>query len=314
MRILVTGAAGFIGSHLCEHLLADGHEVIGLDAFVPHYSRSIKEHNLSVARQHDRFQFVELDLRDDGLTPFLEDVDVVVHQAAMAGSASWDQFDLYAEHNLIATQRLVNGLLAIDAPQQRRLIQISTSSVYGTLAHGDETTLPRPASPYGVTKLAAEQLALAYHDSFGLPVVILRYFSIYGPRQRPDMAYHIFIEALLRDEPITIFGDGEQTRGNTYIDDCIAGTLLAITKGRAGEVYNIGGGVPISLNRAIDILEQATGHQARRHYVEGRPGDQRHTLADITKARDHLGFEPQVPPEDGLPLQVAWQRRLSIGS
>lgn len=312
MRILVTGAAGFIGSHLTERLLAEGHEVIGIDAFVPYYPRSVKESNLTGARHYDRFKFVEMDLRDPCLTTYLADVDVVIHEAAMAGSASWDQFDSYADNNLVATQRLVDGLLAVDATQQRKLIQISTSSVYGALAHGDETTLPQPVNPYGVTKLAAEQLALAYHTTFGLPVVVLRYFSIYGPRQRPDMAYNIFIEALLRNEPITIFGDGEQTRGNTYIDDCVAGTVLAMAHGRPGEKYNIGGGVPISLNRAIDIFEASIGRRARRHYVEGRPGDQRHTLADITKARAQLGFEPQVSPEHGLPLQVAWQSRLSL--
>lgn len=312
MRILVTGAAGFIGSHVCDRLLADGHEVIGIDAFVPYYPRSIKESNLEAARQYDRFRFIEMDLRDPCLKDYLADVDVVIHEAAMAGSASWDQFDRYADNNLVATQRLVEGLMAVDGTQQRKLIQISTSSVYGAVANGDESTLPQPVNPYGVTKLAAEQLALAYHTTFGLPVVVLRYFSIYGPRQRPDMAYNIFIEALLRDEPIRIFGDGEQTRGNTYIDDCVTGTLLAMTNGRPGEKYNIGGGVPISLNRALQILEESVGRRARRHYVEGRPGDQRHTLADITKARAELGFEPRVRPEQGLPLQVAWQSQPSM--
>jgi nucleoside-diphosphate-sugar epimerase len=305
MRILVTGAAGFIGSHLTDRLLADGHEVIGLDAFVPHYARSIKEDNLAVARQYDRFRFVEMDLRDARLTEYLADADVVVHQAAMAGSASWDRFDTYVEHNFVATQRLVKELVSVDATR-RRLVLISTSSVYGTVAFGDESTLPCPANPYGVTKLAAEQLGLAYYHTFGLPVVILRYFSIYGPRQRPDMAYHIFIEALRRDEPITIFGDGEQTRGNTYIDDCIAGTILAIDRGRAGETYNLGGGMSISVNRALDILERAVGRPARRHYTAARPGDPRHTLADISKAREQLCFDPQVQPEAGLPSQVAW--------
>jgi UDP-glucose 4-epimerase len=168
----------------------------------------------------------------------------------------------------------------------------------------------QPASPYGITKLAAEQLTFAYHRAFGLPVVALRYFSIYGPRQRPDMAYHIFIRKLLQREPITIFGDGEQSRGNTYIDDCVAGTLLALTRGKPGQAYNLGGGVPITLNEAVAIIEEATGVTAERHYTAARTGDQRHTLADISKARADLGYEPTVGPGDGLRAQVAWQRTL----
>ncbi len=310
MRILVTGAAGFIGSHVCERLVGDDHDVIGLDAFIPYYPRSIKESNLLNLRDESRFQFVEADLRDDELVHVVADCDAILHLAAMAGPASWDQFDRYVSCNITGTQRLLEALRAAGELERRRFVQISTSSVYGVEALGSEDSRLQPASPYGITKLAAEQLTFAYQRAFGLPVVALRYFSIYGPRQRPDMAYHIFIRAMMRHEPITIFGDGEQSRGNTFIDDCVAGTILALTRGTPGEAYNLGGGIPITLNEAIGIIEDATGVTAERHYTEARTGDQRHTLADISKARADLGYEPKIGPVEGLRAQVEWQRSL----
>lgn len=310
MHVLVTGAAGFIGSHLCERLLLDGHTVTGVDAFVPYYPRAVKERNLALLSDESRFTFHELDLRDAPLSSLVSDAEVVVHMAAMAGSASWQSFSEYVSCNLTATQRLVEALVTAGDEQRRRLIQISTSSVYGEQALGDEDAPLHPVNPYGVTKLAAEQLAFAYHRVYGLPVIALRYFSIYGPRQRPDMAYYRFIEAILDGQPITVYGDGEQTRGNTYIDDCVRGTVAALERGQPGEVYNLGGGVPISINQAIDLLEQALNTSVERRYIEARPGDQRHTLADVTKAREHLGYTAAVSPQVGLPLQVEWQQRL----
>ena len=310
MRVLVTGAAGFIGSHVCERLVADRHDVVGLDAFIPYYPREIKEANLTALGDEPRFRFVEADLREDDLTALVADCDVVLHLAAMAGPASWDQFDLYVACNITGTRRLLEAVRTAGEIDRRRFVQISTSSVYGTDARGNEDAPLHPASPYGITKLAAEQLAFAYHRAFGLPVLALRYFSIYGPRQRPDMAYNIFIRALLNREPITIFGDGEQSRGNTYIDDCVAGTLLALTRGTPGEAYNIGGGVPITLNEAIAIIEEATGVAAERHYTTARTGDQRHTLADISRAQADLGYQPTVGPVEGLRAQVEWQKKL----
>jgi nucleoside-diphosphate-sugar epimerase len=312
MRVLVTGAAGFIGSHVCERLIAGNHDVVGLDAFIPYYPREIKESNLTVLRDQTRFTFVETDLRDGELRDLVADCDAIIHLAAMAGPASWDQFDRYVSCNITGTQRLLEAARAAGELERRRFVQISTSSVYGVEARGNEDSPLHPASPYGITKLAAEQLTFAYHRAFGLPVVALRYFSIYGPRQRPDMAYNIFISSLLRHEPITIFGDGEQSRGNTYIDDCVTGTLLALTRGTPGEAYNLGGGVPITLNEAVAIIEEATGVSAERHYTTARTGDQRHTLADIAKARADLGYEPTVGPVEGLRAQVEWQR--SLGS
>jgi nucleoside-diphosphate-sugar epimerase len=307
MRVLVTGAAGFVGSHICRRLLADGHEVVGLDAFIPYYPRPIKEERLVSLSDERRFRFVEADLRDADLAPLVADADAIIHLAAMPGNR-WDLFDLYMTCNLKGTERLIEALRTVGEGERRRLVQISTSSVYGAEACGDERTPLNPVSPYGITKLAAEQLARAYGATFGLPVVTLRYFSLYGPGQRPDMAYHIWIDALLRGEPITILGDGEQTRGNTYIDDGVNGTLLALQHGRAGEIYNIGGGVPIAMNAAIALLEELTGRTAERRYGPARPGDQRNTFADVSKARADLGYAPQVAPRDGLRAQVAWQR------
>lgn len=309
MRVLVTGAAGFIGSHVCARLLGEGHEVVGLDAFIPYYPRPLKEENLLRLRDERHFRFVEADLREADLTSLVADAEAIVHLAAMPGNR-WDLFDLYMGCNLKATERLVEALRTVGEGERRRLVQISTSSVYGAEACGDENTPLRPVSPYGITKLAAEQLALSYGASFGLQVVVLRYFSMYGPGQRPDMAYHIWIDALLRGEPIAILGDGEQTRGNTFIDDGVTGTLLALAQGQPGDIYNIGGGVPISMNAAIALLEELTGQTAERRYRPARLGDQRHTLADIGKAQAHFGYTPQTTPREGLRAQVAWQRSL----
>lgn len=307
MRILVTGAAGFIGSHLCAQLLQDGHEVVGLDAFIPYYPREVKERNLAPLLDQHQFRFIEADLREVALAPLVADVAAVVNLAAMPGNR-WDSFDLYMTCNLQATERLLEALRTAGNPEQRRLVQISTSSVYGAEACGDEQTPLRPVSHYGVTKLAAEQLVLAYGANFGLPVVVLRYFSMYGPRQRPDMAYQIWIKALLRGEPIRILGDGEQTRGNTYIADGVRGTIQALEAGRPGEIYNIGGGVPISMNEAIALLEELTGRTAERQYFPTRLGDQRHTFANVEKARRDFGYTPVVAPRAGLTQQVVWQQ------
>ena len=313
MRVLVTGAAGFIGSHLCERLVVDGHEVLGLDAFIPYYPRADKERNLARLRDERAFRFVEADLREADLTPLVADADAVIHAAAVPGNL-WDRFDSYVACNVTGAHRLLEALRDVGEPERRRLVHVSTSSVYGVEALGDEEAPLRPVSPYGITKLAGEQLARAYGATYGLPVVVLRYFSIYGPRQRPDMAYHRFIDALLHDRPITVHGDGEQTRGNTYVTDCVAGTLLALERGRAGEVYNLGGGVALSMNRVLALLEEYTGRRAERRRAPAPPGDQRHTLADITKARAQLGYEPRVAPEEGLRAQVEWQRAASSSS
>ena len=308
MRVLVTGAAGFVGSHVCEKALADGHEVVGIDAFIPYYPRAIKERNLASVCQHPRFTLLELDLRSAPLARALDGVTHVVHEAAMPGlPRSWSDFELYMTCNLLATQRLLE---AARAAAVERFLHISTSSVYGSEAVGDESLPVQPTSPYGVTKLAAEHLVLAWTRAFDFPATIVRYFSIYGPRQRPDMAYNIFTRAMLAGEPITVFGDGEQTRSNTYISDCVQGTLLALRGGNTGAIYNIGGGASLTLNRAIELLAQAAGVEPRIEHAAPRLGDQRHTAADTSKARATFGYEPLVLPEEGLRRQVEWQRSM----
>jgi nucleoside-diphosphate-sugar epimerase len=306
MRILVTGAAGFIGSHLCERLLALGHEVVGLDAFIPYYPRPLKERNLTDAKRHPKYRFLPLDLRTDDLAPAVEGVDVVFHLAAMPGLvASWTDFDLYNGCNLTATRRLLEAVRG--AKGLKRFVYGSTSSVYGKFASGDETLPTKPVSPYGVTKLAGEHLAKAHLEVFGTPTVVLRFFSVYGPRQRPDMAYNIFMRALLANEPVTVYGDGQQVRGNTYVADCVE-AVIASANAQVGETFNIGGGEMVSLRDVLAKLERISGKTFTVRTEPARVGDQRHTFADTTKLRRHLGWEPKTGLDEGLARQWEWQR------
>jgi nucleoside-diphosphate-sugar epimerase len=304
----VTGAAGFIGSHLVDRLLADGHTVVGIDCFTDYYPRPVKERNLRRARENPNFTLVEADLRTADIGELIGGADAVFHLAAMGGLLrSWTWFDEYLTCNVQATQRLLEALREDGSVQ---LIHISTSSVYGRDSSGDENQPKRPDSPYGVTKLAAENLVSAYASNFGLPVTILRYFSIYGPRQRPDMGYHIFIDHVLRGEEITIFGDGRQTRGNTYVEDCVDATVAAFELGPTGDVFNIGGGETISAIEALHLIEDLAGRKARVTYGPRRPGEQTHALADTSKARRVLGWAPKTGIADGLAAQLEWQAQL----
>jgi nucleoside-diphosphate-sugar epimerase len=306
MKCLVTGAAGFIGSHLCENLLAAGHRVDGLDAFIPFYPRAIKENNLADFRHHPAFAFHPLDLRSDPLEDSLDGVEAVFHIAAMPGlTRSWTEFDLYESCNILGTQRLLEGMRRL--PNLKRFIYASTSSVYGRYGSGDETLPTRPISPYGVTKLAAENLCRAHAEELGLPLVVLRYFSVYGPRQRPDMGYHRFIDAMLQNRPLVVYGDGLQARGNTYIEDCVAATVTALNA-PIGEVYNVGGGETANVWEILAKLEGILGRRAIIQREPARPGDQRFTGADTLKLSRHLGWQPRIALDEGLAHQVAWQK------
>ncbi len=309
-QVLVTGAAGFIGSHLSEQLLAAGHSVVGVDAFIPYYPRAIKERNLASALAHPAFTFHELDLRHAELAPVLESADIVFHTAAMAGLLkSWQQFEEYMSCNILATQRLLDAAVAANVGH---FLHCSTSSVYGRFATGDERAPLAPISPYGITKLAAEELCRAYGEKDGLRFTILRLFSVYGPRQRPDMGYNIFIRKLLTGETITVDGDGTDSRSNTYVADCVRGLMLAAQQPErsAGQVFNLGGGEEVNVNEVLGILEELSGRKARIEHGPQRPGDQRRTVADIGKARSLLGYDPQTRIVDGLAAQLAWQRSI----
>ncbi|HVC78753.1 MAG TPA: NAD-dependent epimerase/dehydratase family protein [Candidatus Micrarchaeaceae archaeon] len=309
MRVVVTGAAGFIGSHLSEQMLAAGHEVVGVDCFADYYERSRKEQNLEKSRSHDRFRFEAADLVDVELAPLLDGADVVYHLAGQPGvRPSWgSQFDRYVRDNVIATQRLLEALKEVPI---KRFVFAGSSSVYGDAERlpTKETALPRPVSPYGVTKLAAEHLTLLYFKNFGMPAVSVRYFTVYGPRQRPDMAFSRFMQAITAGEEIEVFGDGEQTREFTYVSDAVAGTIKASAADVAGQIFNLGGGSRVTVNQVLATLEEISGLTVRRRQLPAAPGDPRHTGASINLARERLGWEPRVPLAQGLAKQWEWFR------
>jgi nucleoside-diphosphate-sugar epimerase len=309
VKAVVTGAAGFIGSHLAESLLRDGHEVVGIDCFTDYYAREAKEANLRTLLPAPGFRLVEARLQDADLGPLLRGAEHVYHLAAQAGvRASWGrEFTHYTEHNVLATQRLLEAAVAAGGP---RVVYASSSSVYG-----DAAELPlredgpcRPVSPYGVTKLAGEHLAVLYHRSYGLPTVSLRFFTVYGPRQRPDMAFHRFLRAAREDGEVVVFGDGGQTRDFTYVDDTVAAARAAALSGRPGSVYNVGGGERVALNDVLRLVETVTARTLRIRRQEAQKGDMRDTFADTTAARRDLGFCSTVSLEEGLSREWQWVR------
>ncbi|GAC1692819.1 MAG: NAD-dependent epimerase/dehydratase family protein [Candidatus Dormibacteraceae bacterium] len=304
---MVTGAAGFIGSHLCDRLLALGYQVTGIDSFTDYYARARKEQNLEDLKANPAFTFAELDLVDADLGRVLRGANVVYHLAGRPGvRPSWGQeFDNYLRDNVLATQRLLESLK--ETPVDR-LVYAGSSSVYGEaeMFPTKETALPRPVSPYGVTKLAAEHLALLYTKNFGLPVVSVRYFTVYGPRQRPDMAFSRFMQAMVDGRPIEVFGDGEQTREFTYVSDAVEGTIKAGTADIVGQVVNLGGGSRVTINRVLATLEDISRAKPRRKNLPAAPGDPRYTGASINLARERLGWEPRVSLREGLTKQWDW--------
>ena len=310
---IVTGVGGFIGSHLAETLLNQGDKVIGIDEFNDYYNPTLKRQNISQFQNHPGFQLIENNIQSLNWSELLVDVDVVYHQAAQAGvRPSWGKgFRDYTERNINATQIILEA--AIDAPNLKRLVYASTSSIYGDAETfpTPETVCPQPVSPYGITKLAAERLGKLYHQNFGVPCVYLRYFTVYGPRQRPDMAFHKFFKWILQDQPISIYGDGQQTRDFTFISDAVAANLLAaIVPLAVGEVFNIGGGSRVVLAEVINIMEGIVGRPIKKNFVEKARGDARHTSADVSKARKILGYQPQVSLTEGLRQEWEWMKSL----
>ena len=306
-RVVVTGAAGFVGSHLCDRLLAMGHEVVGIDSFSDYYERARKKQNLEAARAHQKFSLLELDMVDGDVARAIRGAGVVFHLAGQPGvRPSWgDHFDQYVQDNIVATQRLLEALREHPV---KRLVFASSSSVYGDaeMFPTKETALPRPVSPYGMTKLAAEHLTFVYMRNFGIPATSLRYFTVYGPRQRPDMAFCRFMEALVEGNEIEIYGDGEQTREFTYVSDAVEGTVKAASADVVGQVINLGGGSRVTVNRVLDTLEEISGITPRRKHLPAAPGDPRHTGASINVAREKLGWEPRVSLREGLTKQWQW--------
>lgn len=308
MSVLVTGCAGFIGSHLSESLLKDNVDVLGVDCFNDNYARHSKLVNLHRSRQWSSFKFIPIDLSRGELHDLVAEVEVVYHVAAEPGvRLSWGaRFEQYLRNNVHATQHVLEAMAALPG---RRLVFASSSSVYGQAEQWptSEAALPQPYSPYGVTKLAAEHLCSLYHRNYGVQSVALRYFSVYGPRQRPDMAFASFCAGILEGRPITVYGDGTQTRDFTYVGDIVRATRLAAEHPEAtGEVINIGGGSQISVNQALELL---AGMTTRRLMVEHRPGqhgDVKDTCADTAKAKRLLGFSPQTSFDDGLRRQFDW--------
>jgi nucleoside-diphosphate-sugar epimerase len=307
VNVLITGAAGFIGSHLTSALLDRGTQVTGIDCFTDYYPRSIKEANVAVNAGRPGFHFIQASIQGADLSALLDGKTHVFHLAAQAGvRKSWGgDFRIYTDHNVDATQRLLEACVGWPL---HRVVYASSSSIYGDNVSIPmrEDALPQPISPYGVTKLAAEQLCHLYHVNHKVPTTSVRYFTVYGPRQRPDMAFHRFIRAALTNQPITLYGDGEQTRDFTFVTDAVAATIAAGDKGVLGRAYNIGGGSRVTVNHVLEILGRLAGKPLDVRREPAQKGDMRDTFADTTLARTDLGFRPAVALEQGLEAEYRW--------
>ena len=303
----MTGVAGFVGSHVAERLIGDGADVIGIDSFTDYYPRVQKERNIAGLKTSPSFTLVESSLIDADFPRLLDGVTHVFHLAAQAGvRKSWGrEFGVYTINNIDATQMLLES--CVGRPIER-FVFASSSSVYGDSAALPmrEDATPQPISPYGVTKLAAEQLCLLYHVNYRLPTVALRYFTVYGPRQRPDMAFRRFLAASMRNEPLPLYGDGRQTRDFTFVGDTVSATVTAASRGTPGAVYNIGGGSRVGLLEVFELIARITGQPLRVERLETQRGDMRDTYADTRRACHDLGFTPTVTLEQGLRAQHEW--------
>jgi UDP-glucose 4-epimerase len=304
MKVMVTGAAGFIGSHITVELSKAGHEVHAIDALIETtYSAEIKKMRWTQMKSLQNVEFSQLDLSETDISNLLIDIDVVINLAAMPGlRKSWEEFPKYLSSNVQLTQNILQG---ISQNPKVKLVQVSTSSVYGLYAKCDELGEIKPVSPYGVTKYSAEELIRAYAANFDFSYCILRYFSVYGPGQRPEMAYARFIQQINDGAPIDVYGDGHQIRTNTFISDCVNGTMQALDHFENGGIYNISGDYEISLLDAIRIIEKHLGLRAKINFMPKIIGDQLETKGDHTKATKSFGYNPQIEPLEGLGIQVS---------
>lgn len=311
-RALITGCAGFIGSNLCEALLGIGWEVFGIDCFTDNYNIKFKEQNISSMLLHSKFKFIPEDLMNTPINEHLKNIDFVFHQSGQPGvRGSWGrQFDKYVTNNILVTQRLLEAVKNSDI---KKFVYASSSSAYGntSIQPMGEHLLPKPFSPYGLTKLAAENLCHLYYENYGVPVISLRYFTVFGPRQRPDMAISIFIKSIMSGIPIKIYGDGRQKRDFTYVDDIVRANMMAANSSIAGEVFNVGSGRPIELMDVLRIVEDRTGKKAEISYCVNQKGDVPDTYADIGKINRVLGYEPLVSFEDGVSKQIEYMRTIN---
>jgi len=300
LKSLITGVAGFIGCHLAEKLLGLGHQVVGIDKFLNNYARGFKERNLVEFKSHPGFSFLEEDLLRLDLGVLLRDVDYVFHLAALPGvRASWGaEFARYSENNIMATQLLLEACKSLPL---RKVVYADTDDLPMR-----EEGMTRPVSPYGVSKLAAEHLCYLYWKGYGVPTVSLRFFTVYGPRQRPDMFFHIFMRALRRGEPVPLYDDGEQSRDFTFCSDIVDGLTAAAFYPGSGEVFNLGGGTEASLLTVISMVENISGRRANLQRYDRQRGDVRRTQASTERAKSQLGFRPRVGLEEGLALQWEW--------
>lgn len=307
-KALVTGAAGFIGSALVERLLADGHTVLGIDCFSDYYDVAQKEANISSLVGHERFRLDRVDLARAELEPVLDDIEVVFHLAAQPGvRRSWDAFERYLSDNVLSTQRLLDA--ARGATRLRRFVYASSSSIYGDGAEVPtrETNQARPRSPYGVTKLASEDLCTAYAVAFDVPTVSLRYFTVYGPRQRPDMAFHRLCNAALRGDVFPLYGDGSARRTYTYVDDIVDATCRAAAVPlQPGEVMNLAGSESVSVAECVDLIGELAGAPITLDIRDAAQGDVVRTAGSIDRAHALLGWTPSTSLREGLRAQIAW--------
>jgi UDP-glucose 4-epimerase len=313
MSCVVTGVAGFIGSRLAEKLIERNFHVLGIDSFTDYYPRRVKESNIAGLRRKSGFEMIEDDINSMNLSKVLKSADYTFHLAAQPGvRSSWGTtFSTYVRENVLATQRLLE---ACKSAKVTKFVYSSSSSIYGDAEKmpTPEEETPMPISPYGVTKLAGEHLCRLYHRNFGVPVVVLRYFTAYGPGQRPDMAFNRFISRISKNQEVEVYGDGTQSRDFTFVDDITQATVMAV-EAKGGRVFNVGSGRPHSIKEAISLIEGVVGKEAEIRRKESAAGDVSITTADISRIGNELGYEPRISFEDGIRRQVDWQLRTERG-